>query len=147
RALPTTLDGNHAGGRWWGARAGFAAFGDGRLGLGRRGLDELLDEVRADAVVLDAALQLRRLGAGLLEVEDDGGAGEGQLVAVLDGSKEEASLLGRGFGDDTVSLCTLEVELEQGDHLAALHEPIRTVDWRARGVEVVRQHLLALSDL
>src|SRR5690606_30674673 len=71
RALPTTLDGNHAGGRWWGAGAGLTAFGDGRFGLGCRGLDELLDEIGADAVVLDPALQLRRLGARLLEVEDD----------------------------------------------------------------------------
>ena len=83
----------------------------------------------------------------LFEVEDDGGARERQLVAVLDGSQEEARFLCRRVRHHAVALRAVEIELEQRDQLAALHEPIGAVDRRTGGVEVVRKHLLALCDL
>ena len=61
--------------------------------------------------------------------------------------QEEARFLCRGVRYHAVALRAVEIELEQRDQLAALHEPIGAVDRRTGGVEVVRKHLLALCDL
>ena len=83
-----------------------------RVGAGRGGVDELTNQVDADAVVLDAAFALGRLGAGLREVEDERAACERELVAVVERVNEVARFLGGFAADGSVSLRAIQVELE-----------------------------------
>jgi hypothetical protein len=98
-------------------------------------------------VVLDAALALGRLGAGLGEVEDERAARERELVAVVERVNEVARLVGGLAADGSVALGALQVELEEQRELARLERAVRAVLGRALRIEVVREHLLALADL
>ena len=98
-------------------------------------------------MVLDAALTLGRLGAGLGEVEDERASGEGELVTVVEGVDKVTSLICRFAADGTIALRALQVELQEQREFARLERAVWAILWRALRVVVVRQHLLALANL
>jgi hypothetical protein len=153
RALATTANlGDTARARststaWSTAPRGAGAEARRRLGAGRGSVDELTNQVDADAVVLDAALALGRLGTRLGEVEDESAARERELVAVVERVNKVARLVGGLAADGSVALGALQVELEEQRKLARLERAVRAVLGRTLRIEVVREHLLALADL
>ena len=81
--------------------------------LGRARVNQLLNEIHADAVVLDARLKLGQLRTRLVEVEDRSRTREVQQVSVFERPKEEAGFLRRFVGHCPIAHGAVEVKLEQ----------------------------------